>query len=353
MAVHHLSFREQIKGQIAVLLGDAGMTNCPATRDGMVTVIDSMSRYQEEGQRLFPKLILTEDKQTVSFLLPQSDYLLIGKGPVHAETYRVCLKKCAPLATDDWYILVERKPDEINYGLIRNGHSGLSALPEQILRELGTDTPNISTVIFRQIADGIVQSETSNGYSLSISYSDKEISDSDRRPMLSNLYNRITSHADPEVRPELTQLLDRIFAWAIERGHGTLAVVIETNKVDIPEGLKDGTWLLDPIDLTERVKSELGTNDGIPNTSTRSIINVIAGMLMSDGITVFDSGGRVRGYNAFAKPMAHAEMEIMTSNVGGARRRTFKLLCSWLGSLLTACLMVSQDGAILYQEVKD
>ncbi len=203
----HLSFQEEISGRIASLLMDAGMPSCTATRDGLAAIIDSLSSYQEEGHRLYPKFIITENIQEVKLLLPQSEEIHIGSGQISVETYRKCLKMCAPLAIGEWYIFIERGSSEIRYGLIRSGDSVISPLPESLIRELSSEP----IIVLRQVTDRTVEAVTSNDHSLSISFSGRSTMETDRRSQLLKLFVRISELADLEIQDKLQIFLYRIF----------------------------------------------------------------------------------------------------------------------------------------------
>jgi hypothetical protein len=104
------------------------------------------------------------------------------------------------------------------------------------------------------------------------------VEDTDRRPTLHKLYARISARADPAIQPQVVQLLDRVFDWVIERGHGTLAIVVESTDFTVPDGLRDGHWLEEPIDLVARVQTELSIGDRESSVSTRAIIDVVTGI---------------------------------------------------------------------------
>lgn len=64
-------------------------------------------------------------------------------------------------------------------------------------------------------------------------------------------------------------------------------------------------------------------------------------MISSDGITVFDSYGRLIAYNCFiASPNKVAGKVV----IGGARTRAFEALSTKLGKQLVCIFMQSQDG---------
>jgi len=350
LARTHISFRESIDGRVASFLMDARVTSCIHTRDGLTALIDSLAAYQEEGKKLYPKIIFSEDLQTVKMLLPQVEIIEVGDGSLSEATFRTCLKKCAPLATGEWYIFIERQTSKISYGLIRSGDGVITLAPENRIQELETDASAATIVILRQVTDRTVELVTSNNHFLTISFSGRSDHDTDHRPKLVQLFNQISEHCELELKDKLSILLDRVFTWVIERGHGALAVVVEGEDFRPSDGLKDGNWLRQPLDLVGKVRAVVQLHDPEAVTSARAIIEVVTGMLMSDGITVFDNHGHVLGFAVFAKPSTPEEAEVANSQIGGARRRAFALLSSWVGAgLIVGCFMVSQDGGTAYR----
>ena len=110
-----------------------------------------------------------------------------------------------------------------------------------------------------------------------------------------------------------------------------------------PDFLRDGIWLDEPIDLGDlalRYEAHHTESDALALIAYSNLFRRMIGM---DGITVFDSGGRLLGYNCFI------HQQIIGSPphqiVGGARRRAFEVLCDEVGRTLVAALYRSRDGA--------
>ena len=326
------------------------MPNCPSTRDGIVAIIDSLSNYSEEGKRLYPKIIVTENVNALRLLLPQAEIIRLRSGPLQSSTYITCLNKCAPLTTGDWYIVIARGTSEVSLGIIRSGASALSPLPEQSLIDL-KDSPDLPwIVIVKQVADRTVIAIDSRGNQLEVTFSGRAQSNFNPWLELEKLYEQIATNAGSEEKAALILLLNRIFARVVETGHGTLAIVV--NHSTISPNLEDGMWLKEPLNLLKRVQTEIQIEDRESGAANRAAIEVVSGMLMSDGITAFDTHGCVLGFNVFAKAISSEERELMEHTTGGARHRTFELLRSWIGSQLSACMMVSHDGHIAYKGVE-
>jgi hypothetical protein len=106
----------------------------------------------------------------------------------------------------------------------------------------------------------------------------------------------------------------------------------------------DGIILPRPLDvvaLLERYHAD--PSDGAA-TAVRATSQLLRGMMATDGITVLRADGCIVGYNIFVRhPETFAHQPTV---VGGARRRTFEVLCAALGSELTAAFIRSQDGDV-------
>jgi hypothetical protein len=77
------------------------------------------------------------------------------------------------------------------------------------------------------------------------------------------------------------------------------------------------------------------------DTKLRAAAALIRGMLYADGVTVFRADGSVAAYNVFVRGEGQSSKE---TAFGGARRRAFRTLCSWVGDDLTSAFFLSQDG---------
>ncbi|MCX6344279.1 MAG: hypothetical protein NT018_04305 [Armatimonadetes bacterium] len=344
--VTHVSINQALQGTIAILLGDANLGNCQATREGLMIITTCLSRYQEEGKDLFPKVILTTNLQQLQAQLPQCEVLRIGHGPIAATTYRECLKRCAPLAVGNWYVYVERNAKAVVYGLVRSGASPFSPTPEQKMAEMPTDAP---AIVIKQIADGVVEAAIPGGSCVCVTFTGHKVTEDDRRPKLHKLYKHITENCECEIQLQLVKVLDRIFETVVQHRHGTLAIVTDPVVVSKTRGLKDGIWLPEPLDLAKRVETEVVFADSESSAAIYAAEDIVVGMLMSDGITVFNTKGCVVGFNVFAKPSNQTERNVV-AKTGGARRRAFELLRLWLECPVLACFMLSQDGSTQYEE---
>ena len=129
----------------------------------------------------------------------------------------------------------------------------------------------------------------------------------------------------------------------MQKGHGTLACVINSTKKELPRKLHDGIILKTKISIPETIKEVLDKDDLQANSILEGQFSLISGMMQSDGITVFKNNGEVAAYNVFVK---HPTKLLKTSTSGGARSRTYLTLCDMIGNGIESAYIQSQDGKI-------
>lgn len=110
------SLRENLQGDILGFLEKEGFRRDDCTLDGILTLVDLIADYYEEGRHLYPEVVVTNDlslfKTMPSFIVP------IKEDPLHADSFKNALKLCAPLAVDRWVIFIEINEDHIKFGVL-------------------------------------------------------------------------------------------------------------------------------------------------------------------------------------------------------------------------------------------
>lgn len=331
---------------VGSVLYQAGLPHCPVTWAGIALIVSRLARYEEEGKQLYPKILITSDFSKLKKLLTPLHDQPLGSGELSISSYQACLKRLAPLAINDWYIYIERRSDRICYGLVRSASSILAASIEQHIQEFEADDEFPPVVLLRSVG-GVVQAMTGHGTNTYIAFSGGG-KRAGYQSELNSLADCICSGLADDLSSSVKSLIAKTLTHSIERGHGSLVVVIPADMEQPPEGLRDGEWLPSSIDLATVVHTELFTNEVEAPTATRAMADIVTTMLMSDGITVFDTAGRLRAYRVFARAITDEDRNAVQSVIGGARTRTFELLNYWTNSQIIACLMVSQDGDVRY-----
>ena len=143
-----LSLRRQLNEAVGAFLERERMT-CPKTHEGLITLINALGHYTEEGKALFPVVFIFDSLREILQVLPESEAVEIGEDIKHPATMAKALKKCAPLARRGWEVYIERRPKKFGYGLFRCGSTALSLSPAEILIDKGD--PAVQVFMLRQV----------------------------------------------------------------------------------------------------------------------------------------------------------------------------------------------------------
>jgi hypothetical protein len=198
-------------------------------------------------------------------------------------------------------------------------------------------TPNddLRVVKAYQVADECVEVSANNGSRHYIFLDHRKEDSPPPLRYLDKLVSAVMEHAGEDVKEPAVSFLKRQLFDSLRQSHGCLIAV--TNMREAPKFLsEDGVMLESPIDLPALVESL--RKDRISAAYLESKGSLLGGMLNSDGILLFDSRGRVLGYNCFVKTGKNDAV------IGGARRRAFSTLKEKIGRGLSAAFMQSQDG---------
>lgn len=333
-----LSLRDSVKGAVVELLESEGM-GCLYTQDGLVSLISALAHYREEGRELFPHIFVFDSLHMILSLMPGSEHVSIGKGEKSAETMARALKKCAPLARTGWGVYIERQPDCFAYGLLRSGATVLSVSPADILVKKGD--PSVPVLILQQVGPSVIEVRGVAHSSLRVHFGAAREQDASPAPALYGLIRSIVSDVPSVLQEQAATLYQGILTEVLHAGHGTLAVVIPRKKKVLPRQFSDSIVLNPATAVCDKIKNLLLTSESQLNMQLQACASLITGMLLSDGITVFGTDASVRAYNAFVK---HPRTKSAEASAGGARHRTFQVLCKMVGKELQSAYMQSQDG---------
>ncbi len=128
-----VSLNSGVSGQIAQVLCDEKYPKCPITQEALLSIIDAISNYHEEGKVFYPEIFLTTDVEALFKAVPTSTIIKLGEKPLHKDSFRVALKTSVPLATDGWSVFIERTLTKLQFGLVRSGDSILALPMKEIL----------------------------------------------------------------------------------------------------------------------------------------------------------------------------------------------------------------------------
>ncbi|XXF78718.1 hypothetical protein P2318_02880 [Myxococcaceae bacterium GXIMD 01537] len=338
-----LSFRHLLTEAVEGFLDDAGMT-CTQTADALSELIVTLSRYHEEGAPLFPMAFVGDDLPSMLSLLGGTDPIAIGTGPRTRATLQRALKQCALLGQGRWWALyLLRVPEGFAYGIFRTDPFPLVETPLERLRRLGGREARVVGVL--QLAENVLELCAGGGLSRHV-YLSGARSDADSPTYaLEGLVRAATADVPPQTREVAARFFRRVLFEVMQGAHGTLVAVLPQARERC--GLfVDGILLDEPVDMVARLERYRAEPGDAAASSVRAAAQLLRGMMATDGITVLRSDGRVMGYNIFVR---HPEsLAHVPAVVGGARRRTYEVLCAALGSELIAAFMRSQDGAVAF-----
>lgn len=309
----------------------------------IVSLIDGIAKYNEEGKRLFPEVIITT---TVDLFteLPTSRIVTISKNCEISEIeFKKGLKKCAPLAINGWAIFFEIQDLNMNYGLVSAESSELSpSLFDHTVGILKAAERSFPALYIQNIGAELVQVKGLNSeihICLNLSdYIDTAIHH------FSELIQHIISETEKHIQQSVENYLKRAFGQSLRMCHGCLIGIVDKSDEslrNLRQKINDGVYLDDPIKIDELVKDFSENRSIESNVNLKSYKDIIGGMINSDGITIFTNDSKIIAYNAFIKSSSSDS----TSSVdGGARKRAFQAMVD--STCFIFCYFQSQDGQV-------
>ncbi|WP_285008615.1 hypothetical protein [Pedobacter faecalis] len=339
-ATKSVSIRSILLGESVTFLSQENM-NCLITQDGLVELISQLVYYKEEGKSLYPEIYIFDEIELIKKVLPLSQFCTIGEGGKTKETMLTALKKCAPLTEGGWAIYILRKVTTFQYGVFKAGSTILSVSISQTLIDAGTD--ELKAILIHQVADRLIEVKGVTADSLIISFGSHDGSAKSPIKIQDKFIDAILKNVNEDIKEQARNFYQKIFLEVLQKGHGTLACVINSNKKELPKKLSDGIILPKTINVVKTISDLLEKNDLQANSVLEGQFSLISGMMQSDGITVFKNNGSVVAYNVFVK---HPAKVMKTATSGGARSRTFITLTDLIGSGIESAYLQSQDGNI-------
>lgn len=327
----NITFRSKLIGDVHTFCKNSklGLLN---DQLNLVELIVLLSRYQEEGVDLSPRVYITSDVQAMAKMLPGGEQYKLGNSSADQKGIKQALKKCAPLATGDWMIYIADCGKTIEYGVFKGESNPISVSIDSII--LSKDN-EFRAVRVSQLAKDCVETNSSHGDRHYIFLNHRDEDSPPPLQFLENLVEAITSDVGEEHHEALKSYLNKLLYDALRQSHGCL-IAVSANE-EVPDLLSaDGVILERSIDFSELVSEVASKRADSAQLDSKGTL--LKGMLNSDGIIVFNRSAELLGFNCFVK-VANAD-EV----VGGARKRAFATLSANVGTALHAAFMQSQDG---------
>ncbi|KFA93162.1 hypothetical protein [Archangium violaceum] len=336
-----LSFRHMLSDAVCSFLHETGLSP-EDVGDPLGELIVTLSRYREEGEPLFPVAFLGDDLEGMLRVLGGREPVAIGRGPRTRETIQRALKQCAPLGQGRWWSLyMLLVPEGFAYGVFRTEPFPLVETPLERMRRAGDRSLRMVGVL--QLAENVIELRAMGGLYRHVFLSGARVESTLPTVAMDELALGLTADVPEPARGYTRDFYRRVLFEAMQASHGTLVAVLPRRSEGSPLFV-DGVLLEEPIDMVARVMRYHETREVEAASAVSSAAQLLRGMMATDGITVLRSDGFILGYNVFIR---HPESLIREpARVGGARRRTYEVLCAWVGRELTTAFFRSQDGAI-------
>lgn len=335
------SLKEDTLSAIGAFLYDEKFPTQAQLKEGILELINLISDYHEEGQRLYPEILIVTNWDYFKSISNRE--IIINTAELTTSEFSNILKLCAPLAVGNWNIVIEVKDNQIKYGLIDAEIIETSpSLYEQTVGKLGVIQEEYSLAYIKNIGSKTV--ELVGQHSRLIVSLDLIELKLEENNDIQNICSNITSKCSEDIKETTNTFIHKALNEAIRIGHGNLIATIDDTEEAInalKEKFTDCIYLAYPIDFQEFIKNcEIEkSNDTSVNLISHS--KILISMLNHDGITILTNTAKVIGYHMFV-PKVEGTIEVN----GGARSRAFQSMIN--SQIFSACLYKSQDGKSKY-----
>ncbi|GEA84822.1 MULTISPECIES: hypothetical protein [Cellulomonas] len=341
MSAKVITFRSELKSSISDFLADAEMS-CTATEESLVALVVAIADYREEGRQLFPQIIICDDLETVLRNVQGSSPIEIGSGLREPETMLHALKKCAPLAEGAWSIWVERQSGTFRFGVYRA--PATTAIDERTTLLSTPASADQCAILLAQLAPGVVELISTGRDGLRIHLSGRRQEDTqsdDAQRRVARWW--ATEIPDERLRESFASFAAGVLHDVLRKGHGALVAVAPAGSDEWVVDAGDAVILGEALDAATKLSAQIDEQTSADLSDVLASVDLLSGMLGSDGITVLDTAGRVVAFNWFIQADASASTG---RERGGARHRAFGALKVMVDAgKLAGVFIRSSDGA--------
>lgn len=314
--------------------------------DAMIEIAASVARHHEEGVQLFPQVYICENTEEFRKQVPDGELYMLGESSDVRQGVTKAMKKCSPLVSRDWEIIIEVNAKGCRFGIFKSSSvpTALSLETTYFSGELDTLPAAIRVSCKRP---SVVTFRSDCGKSLTVCFTHDEVSAESLISPADQLAEHIlTEVRDEPLREATSVFLVKIFQQALKGSHGTLVSVVDKKWADekqLPQLFADGVKLVPCVDIVGAVRNLRGSSGNLEAIcAPLSYYELVRGMLTFDGITVFSSDGRIIAYNVFVN--APSTTSLPRDQISGARKRAFDVLRDNLGETVLAAFYQSHDG---------
>lgn len=341
-----VSIQQSAKGAIAEFLEREGSESLPEIKL-LCFLCGALQRYEEEGELLEPRVLLTRSIDDFVKMVPGSVQISIGEVKFDERCGKKILKQCATLAQCGWHVFGEPNGDTIRFGVFSMKESPTSLNLQEMLELEETGGLACSLLIEKVHAKEMII-RSSSGNSLKIAFSTSQEA-SYNLSAIEIFARACTEKLGDE---KFDKFFHRMVMRCLSSCHGTILVCV-SDETDLSSiGLEDGIVISDEIRVQPSFAAYDNSDSADAILELQRIEGLLGGFLGSDGVVIFSNSGGLIGYRAFFKQPEGSTTSSSDEVVGGARRRAYEGLKGFVGSGIEAVLFRSQDGVLECKRVE-
>lgn len=319
----------------------------PLLMSHFLNKFNDIMNYTEEGIKIRPKIIFTDNIEVVAKSLLKTTIITIFED-AEPIMFNSRMKALLAIAKQDWCIFIDIKENRISYGLVMSFRSIKDKGILQLLEEnttLRDRAVKINCVIARPLNFYSMHLHSISGNDLVVNFSLDKSKSNAIAVAIDSFVNTTFSKLRTTQRKlqDMKNMYHNIFNSVLNDVNGAICVIVDKDYVD--KGFfEDGIWLKEPISFSKLFTQSKSYSEEKLQAYATMFIN----MLNFDGITIIDNQGRIRAYNVFVEPNAKKVGYV----VGGARKRAaFHILSSKRKGII-AVYFQSHEGEVFFQELK-
>lgn len=317
----------------------------PLIMSHFLNKFNDIMNYNEEDDKIKPKIVFTDNVEAVAKAIPKSHALTIFSDN-DATMFNRRLKSLLAIADNEWCIFIEIKDNKISYGLLMTFRSIKDKNFIQSLEENASlKDKKIHCILVRALTFYSMSLHSVSGNNLIVNFS----LDKSKNNYYANEVKDFVDATFSKLRTTQRKLQDmknmyrNIFFNVMNNVHGAICVIVDKDYKD--NGLfEDGVWLKEPISFSKLFTQSKSYSE----TKLRAFSDLFINMLNFDGITIIDNQGRLRAYNVFVEPNSKKVGYI----VGGARKRAAYHILSSKRKNIIGVYFQSHEGEVFFQALK-
>lgn len=319
----------------------------PLLMSHFLNKFNDIMNYSEEGMKIKPKIIFTDNIEAIVRAIPKSGILTLFEDN-DATMFNSRLKSILAIADNDWCLFIDIKENKISYGLVMSFRSikdknFLQALQDN--NSLKERQVKMHCIIARPLNFYTMLLHSISGNDLTVNFS----LDKSKSNIFATEIKEFVDVTFSKLRTTQRKLQDmknmylNIFTNVMNDVNGAICVIVDKDYTD--NGLfEDGIWLKEPISFSKLFTQSKSYSE----EKLQAFANLFINMLNFDGITIIDNQGRLRAYNVFVEPNSKKVGYI----VGGARKRAAYFILSTKKKGIVGVYFQSHEGEVFFQELK-